>query len=98
MDDANLSPPNNQTATELPCMTPNCGKKRKWKGVCPSCYGQAKKLIDDEMRRLITSREIYPIYDKWFNSPIPPGNTVLHLPVSYLLRDFWKYPTDQVPF
>lgn len=57
-----------------------------------------KKLVDEEMRRLITSREIYPIYDKWFARPIPPGNTVLHLPVSYLLRDFWKYPTDQVPF
>ena len=56
-----------------------------------------KKLVDDEMRRLITSRDIYPIYDKRFNNPIPPNNTVLHLPVSYLLRDFWKYPTDQVP-
>lgn len=57
-----------------------------------------KKLVDEEMRRLITSREIYPIYDKWFAKPIPPGNTALNLPVSYLLRDFWKYPTDQVPF
>jgi ABC-type amino acid transport substrate-binding protein len=57
-----------------------------------------KKLIDDEMKRLIRSREIYPIYDKWFAQPIPPKNSVLNLPVSYLLRDFWKYPTDVVPF
>lgn len=57
-----------------------------------------KKLVDDEMRRLIGSREIYSIYDKWFNQPIPPNNVSLNLPVSYLLRDFWKYPTDQVPF
>ncbi|GKT22072.1 amino acid ABC transporter substrate-binding protein [Acidovorax sp. SUPP3334] len=57
-----------------------------------------KKLVDDEMRRLITSREIYPIYDKWFTQPIPPSNRALNLPVSYLLRDFWRYPTDQVPF
>ncbi|WP_298214265.1 amino acid ABC transporter substrate-binding protein [Acidovorax sp.] len=57
-----------------------------------------KKLVDEEMRRLITSRDIYPIYNKWFNKPIPPSNTVLNLPVSYLLRDFWKYPTDKVPF
>lgn len=56
-----------------------------------------KKLVDDEMRRLIVSKEIYPIYDKWFLNPIPPRNTALNLPVSYLLRDFWKYPTDQVP-
>jgi glutamate/aspartate transport system substrate-binding protein len=57
-----------------------------------------KKLVDDEMRRLITSHEIYAIYDKWFMQPIPPQGKALNLPVSYLLRDFWKYPTDQVPF
>ncbi|MBX3586384.1 MAG: amino acid ABC transporter substrate-binding protein [Ramlibacter sp.] len=57
-----------------------------------------KKVVDDEMRRLIVSHEILPIYDKWFAKPIPPKNTPLNLPVSYLLRDFWKYPTDQVPF
>jgi ABC-type amino acid transport substrate-binding protein len=57
-----------------------------------------KKIIDDEMKRLIRSREIYAIYDKWFAQPIPPKNTALNLPVSYLLRDFWKYPTDVVPF
>ncbi|MEI8325097.1 MAG: amino acid ABC transporter substrate-binding protein [Betaproteobacteria bacterium] len=57
-----------------------------------------KKLADDEMRRLIQSREINSIYDKWFMQPIPPKNTSLNLPTSYLLRDFWKYPTDYVPF
>lgn len=66
--------------------------------VLPKNDPEFKKLVDAEMRRLVTSREIYQIYDKWFNKPIPPGNTVLNLPVSYLLRDFWKYPTDQVPF
>lgn len=64
----------------------------------PKNAPEFKKLVDDEMRRLITSREIYAIYDKWFALPIPPNNTALNLPVSYLLRDFWKYPTDQVPF
>jgi glutamate/aspartate transport system substrate-binding protein len=57
-----------------------------------------KKIVDDEMRRLIQSREIYTIYDKWFAKPIPPSNKPLNLPPSYLLKDFWKYPTDQVPF
>jgi glutamate/aspartate transport system substrate-binding protein len=66
--------------------------------VLPKNDPEFKKLVDDEMRRLVTSREIYPIYDKWFNKPIPPNNTVLNLPVSHLLRDFWKYPSDQVPF
>jgi ABC-type amino acid transport substrate-binding protein len=57
-----------------------------------------KKIVDDEMRRLIQSREIYTTYDKWFSKPIPPSNKPLNLPPSYLLKDFWKYPTDQVPF
>ncbi|NMM81553.1 amino acid ABC transporter substrate-binding protein [Acidovorax sp. SRB_14] len=57
-----------------------------------------KKVVDDEMRRLVNSREIYAMYDKWFARPIAPANRALNLPVSYLLRDFWKYPTDQVPF
>ena len=57
-----------------------------------------KKVVDEEIRRLITSREIYDIYDKWFLRPIPPKGTALNMPVSYLLRDFWKYPTDFVPF
>ncbi|UZD56491.1 amino acid ABC transporter substrate-binding protein [Schlegelella aquatica] len=57
-----------------------------------------KRVVDDEMKRLIQSREIYPIYDRWFLKPIPPRNTPLNLPMSYLLKDFWKYPTDQVPF
>jgi ABC-type amino acid transport substrate-binding protein len=57
-----------------------------------------KKVVDDEMRRLIVSREIYSIYNKWFASPIAPSNAALNMPVNYLMRDFWKYPTDKVPF
>jgi ABC-type amino acid transport substrate-binding protein len=57
-----------------------------------------KRLVDDEMRRLVLSRDIYLLYNKWFAQPIPPKGKSLNLPASYLLRDFWKYPTDQVPF
>jgi len=57
-----------------------------------------KQVVDEEMKRLIYSREIYAIYERWFMRPIPPHGTSLNLPVSYLLKDFWKYPTDQVPF
>lgn len=56
-----------------------------------------KAILDHEMKRLIVSREAYTIYDQWFMKPIPPRNTPLNLPMNYLLRDFWKYPTDQVP-
>jgi ABC-type amino acid transport substrate-binding protein len=57
-----------------------------------------KKVVDEEMRRLIVSRDINPIYEKWFQQPIPPKGTSLNMPVSYLLKDFWKYPSDFVPF
>ncbi|MCU0762414.1 MAG: amino acid ABC transporter substrate-binding protein, partial [Hydrogenophaga sp.] len=33
----------------------------------------------------------------WFEQPIPPNNVALNLTPSYLLRDLWKYPTDQMP-
>jgi ABC-type amino acid transport substrate-binding protein len=57
-----------------------------------------KKLVDDEMRHMIRSREAYELFDRWFTQPIPPRNASLNLPMNYLLKDFWKYPTDQVPF
>ena len=56
-----------------------------------------KKIVDDEMRRLIFSREIHAIYQQWFEQPILPNMVPMNLPISYLLRDFWKFPTDQVP-
>lgn len=57
-----------------------------------------KKIVDEEMKQLVKSREAYAIYDKWFMKPIPPKDTSLSLPMNYLLKDFWKYPTDQVPY
>lgn len=56
-----------------------------------------KRIVDDEMRRLIASREANALYERWFLQPIPPRNVALGLPMNNLLRDFWKYPTDQVP-
>lgn len=32
-----------------------------------------KKLVDAEVTRVITKGEIYPMYKKWFESPIPPN-------------------------
>lgn len=57
-----------------------------------------KRVVDDEMKRLIRSQEAYALYQKWFEKPIPPKGTALNLPMNYLTRDFWKYPTDVVPF
>ncbi len=57
-----------------------------------------KKVVDNEMRRLIFSYEIHALYKKWFETPIPPKGVALNMPASYCLKDCWKYPTDVVPF
>lgn len=56
-----------------------------------------KRLVDDEMKRLIQTREAHSVYERWFQKPIPPSGRSLNLPMNYLLKDFWKYPTEQVP-
>jgi ABC-type amino acid transport substrate-binding protein len=57
-----------------------------------------KRLLDGEMRRMILdSREAFTLFNRWFGTPIPPRGVALNLPMNYLLRDFWKYPSDWVP-
>jgi glutamate/aspartate transport system substrate-binding protein len=56
-----------------------------------------KRIVDDEMKRLIATHEAHAIFERWFMRAIPPKNSALNLPMNYLLKDFWKYPTDQVP-
>lgn len=56
-----------------------------------------KKMVDDEMKRLIATREAHALYARWFETPIPPNGGNLNMSMSYLLKDFWRYPTDQVP-
>lgn len=57
-----------------------------------------KAIVDEEMKRLITSREAHALYEKWFMRPIPPKNVSMNLPMNYLIKDFWRYPTSEVPF
>ncbi len=56
-----------------------------------------KKLVDNEVTRIILQGEIYPIYRKWFESPIPPKQLNLKLPMVFMLRDSFKTPTDKIP-
>ena len=56
-----------------------------------------KKLVDGELYRAIMQGEINTLYRKWFESPIPPKQVNLKLPMSYLLRDSFKSPTDWLP-
>lgn len=66
--------------------------------VLPKGDAEFKAIVDDEMKRLVTSHEAHALYERWFLKPIPPKNTALNLPMNYLLKDFWKYPSDQVPY
>lgn len=56
-----------------------------------------KKLVDDEVTKLIQQGAVSALYHKWFESPIPPKNANLKLPMSYMLIDSFKAPTDWVP-
>lgn len=55
-----------------------------------------KKLVDAEMRRIIQSGEIKPIYHRWFEQAIPPRGINLSLPMPAMLRDSFRYPSDKV--
>lgn len=55
-----------------------------------------KKVVDSEMARLVMEGDALALYSKWFMQPINPSGLVLNLPMNRLLRDAWRYPTDQV--
>lgn len=55
-----------------------------------------KRLVDREVSRLIVDFEMQNLYKKWFLSPIPPKGVNLNIPMSYLLRDAFRFPTDKV--
>lgn len=63
----------------------------------PKTDAEFKQIVDAEMKRLILSREATAIHDRWFTQPIPPKGRSLNLPMNYLHKDFWKYPSDWVP-
>lgn len=54
-----------------------------------------KKLVDDTLRSVIASGEFERLYKKWFQSPIPPRNVNLNVPMSEQLRQNVKTPSDR---
>ena len=53
-----------------------------------------KQLVDDVLVGLFRSGEIQTIYNKWFQSPIPPKGINLQLPMSAALKRAIAAPTD----
>lgn len=56
-----------------------------------------KKVVDQEIARLMTSGEAEAIYRKWLMSPIPPKGINLHFPMSNAMIELFKNPNDK-PF
>jgi glutamate/aspartate transport system substrate-binding protein len=53
-----------------------------------------KKLVDQAIDQLFASGEVYGIYKKWFQQPIPPKQVNLNLPITPLFRRLVSKPTD----
>jgi len=53
-----------------------------------------KQLVDDVLVGIFRSGEIHTIYNKWFQSPIPPRGINLQLPMSAALKRAIATPTD----
>lgn len=55
-----------------------------------------KKVVNQEMLRIIRTGELQDLYTKWFQKPIAPNGINLELPMPYLLRESLRFPTDKV--
>ncbi|CAJ0793093.1 Glutamate/aspartate import solute-binding protein [Ralstonia condita] len=55
-----------------------------------------KHLVDRAMTNIILDYEADKLYKKWFQQPIPPNGARLDIPMSFLLRDSFKYPSDKI--
>lgn len=53
-----------------------------------------KKLVDDTLIGMMKSGELERLYTKWFMSPIPPDNVNLQIPMSGMLKDLMRNPSD----
>lgn len=60
-------------------------------------HAELKAVVDAELRRLIQTRELHRLYDKWFTQPIAPRGINLGMRMPHLLVDSLKYPSDYVP-
>ena len=56
---------------------------------------QFKKLADETIAKAETSGEAAKLYQKWFQSPIPPKGLNLDLPLSDDMKELFKNPNDK---
>lgn len=51
-----------------------------------------KRLVDTTIGRYMVDGQIQSLWRRWFESPIPPGNRTLGVPMSALMRDQARFP------
>jgi glutamate/aspartate transport system substrate-binding protein len=56
---------------------------------------QFKTLVDETIAKAETSGEAAQLYQKWFQSPIPPKGLNLELPLSDDMKELFKNPNDK---
>ena len=56
---------------------------------------QFKKFVDDTFAKAMTSGQANKIYNKWFQSPIPPKNLNMKFPMSDQVKEIYKHPNDK---
>lgn len=53
-----------------------------------------KKLVDGTLIGMMKNGELETIYKKWFAAPIPPNNATLNIPMSDMLKELLRNPSD----
>jgi glutamate/aspartate transport system substrate-binding protein len=61
----------------------------------PKGDDQFKSLVNDAIAKAETSGDAAKLYQKWFQSPIPPKGLNLELPLSDDIKELFKNPTDK---
>lgn len=61
----------------------------------PKGDDEFKKLVDGTIAQAETSGEATKLYQKWFQSPIPPKGLNLDLPLSDDMKELFKNPNDK---
>jgi glutamate/aspartate transport system substrate-binding protein len=64
--------------------------------ILPPGDPEMKQYVDRQLASLMLNGTVGRLYDKWFLAPIPPNNRALEMPMSALLRDQLRWPTDRL--
>ncbi|MBL8406184.1 MAG: transporter substrate-binding domain-containing protein [Candidatus Accumulibacter sp.] len=54
-----------------------------------------KRVVDQEIARIMKSGEAEALYRKWLLSPIPPKGVNLNFPISEMMIELYKNPNDK---